>query len=305
MKLTTDALRALKTSFNLKFTEAMTAAHAEAVHPEFCMDVGDADFSIVEIPFLEQFAFMREWIGDRKVKNLSEKVLRITEKPWEDTVAIGQRDLETGAWKQKGAVIAALGAGGEQLWDTLFIEAITNPGNWIDGKAFFSADRKYGDRKGGTICNTTEAALSAETFGTAYQTMCSYTGSAGIPLRVKPTHLLVGPSQLDVAKEILESEKIRTAENTEVNNPHRGKVRLICSLDLVGANAGYWFLGACGGVIKPVLMQKSKTAELVMFNQPTDEMVFMSGNALFGATAYGNAAAAFPHLLYRGGTKAA
>ena len=134
MKLTTDALRALKTSFNLKFTEAMTAAHAEAVHPEFCMDVGDADFSIVEIPFLEQFAFMREWIGDRKVKNLSEKVLRITEKPWEDTVAIGQRDLETGAWKQKGAVIAALGAGGEQLWDTLFIEAITNPGNWIDGK---------------------------------------------------------------------------------------------------------------------------------------------------------------------------
>ncbi len=302
MKFTKETLTAIKTSFVLKFTEAMMQAKANSIYAEFCTDVGDADFQIIEVPFLEQFAFMREWIGDRKIKNLQEKVLRIVEKAWEETVGISQRDLETGAWKQKGSIIAAMGKAGEMLWDKLFFDAIIKPPAWIDSKPFFSDNRKYGDGKdAGVICNVTEADLSFDSFGAAYEAMSSYTGAAGIALEVNPTHLLVGPSLYDRAKEILESEKIRDANNVEVNNPHRGKVKIAKSLKLVGKNAKYWFMADNSGVIKPVMMQKSKLAEMVMFNQPTDEMVFMTGKALFGTTAYGNAAAAFPHLIYRGG----
>ena len=103
------------------------------------------------------------------------------------------------------------------------------------------------------------------------------------------------------AREILESEKIKDAQGNEVNNVQRGKVKLVVSSELVGANANFWFMAACGGVIKPVLMQKSVPATLTVCDNLADEGRFMRGEVLFGTEAYGSAAAGFPHLIYRGG----
>ena len=47
-------------------------------------------------------------------------------------------------WGIYGTLVAAMGEAGEQLWDTLFTEALVNPPNWIDGAAFYSNSRKYG-----------------------------------------------------------------------------------------------------------------------------------------------------------------
>lgn len=299
MRITNDAIRACRTAFDLKFADAMNAAAAENVYQEFCTEVGDAGFQMVEIPFLEQFGSMREWLDDRVIKNLEEKVITLKERSFEETIGIKARDLETGAWRQKGSIIAAMGQGGERLWDELFFEALTGTKKWIDGKAFFASDRKYG--KNSLINNVTTNDLTNANFAAAYKAMCSYVGGAGKPLKVKPTHLLVGPALEDTAREILESEKIKDAQGNEVNNVQRGKVKLVVSSELVGANANFWFMAACGGVIKPVLMQKSVPATLTVCDNLADEGRFMRGEVLFGTEAYGSAAAGFPHLIYRGG----
>ena len=56
----------------------------------------------------------------------------------------------------------------------------------------------------------------------------------------------------------------------------------------------------CSGPIKPVAVHKSKEAALISKNRPDDEGVFMEDMAIFGTSAYGSAAAAFPHLVYGG-----
>ena len=79
---------------------------------------------------------MREWLGDRQFKNLSTKTIRIKEKPFELSVSIPRRSIETDNWGMYGTVITTMGEKTEELWDKLTIEAMANPADWFDGKPF-------------------------------------------------------------------------------------------------------------------------------------------------------------------------
>lgn len=296
MELNYESLSAMRTSFNLKFKHA--AEGAETIYRELASIEGDAKHSATEIPFLEAFAGMREWLGPRQVKNLSTRKIRVVEKPWEDTVGIPVRDVETDNWGIYGTLVGAMGEAGEQLWDQLFMEALVNPPNWIDGKSFYASNRKYGTN---TISNTTSNALSFSNFGTFFTQMCSFKGHNDEPIHSRPTHLIVGPSLEDTARQILYSERYTNAGGEELMNPHKGKVKLVVSERLCGTSANYWFLGRFSGAVRPIMVLKNKEASLTILNKPTDENVFMDGRILFGAEAYGNAAALFPHLIGRGG----
>ena len=298
MNITADKISAMQTAFDLKFKEAFHAS--KPLYEKFSMVVGDADHTTVELPFLEAFAFMRKWVGPRQIKNLAARKLVMREEAYEDTIGIPMRDIETDNWGLYANTIAQMGDNGASLWDRLAAAALTNAGKWIDGKNFFATDRVYGDGKhGATICNKTTSALSASTFDTAYQTMCGYQGHNGEPLGVVPTTLMVGPKLRKTAFEILNA-KLVSDGTTTVDNPNLGVCEAIVNPRLVGDYDDYWFLMACGGPIKPVAVQKSKEAELVSLNRPTDQFVFTEGAALFGTDAYGSAAAAFPHLVYGG-----
>ena len=85
-----------------------------------------------------------------------------------------------------------------------------------------------------------------------------------------------------------------------VRNSCKGLAKLIVNPRITGDYANYWFMMCCSGPIKPVAVQKSKEAALISKNRPDDEGVFMEDMALFGTSAYGSAAAAFPHLAYGG-----
>ncbi len=80
---------------------------------------------------------------------------------------------ETPNWGIYGTLVAAMGEAGEQLWDTLFTEALVNPPNWIDGAAFYSSSRKYGPS---TINNVTTNALTFANFGSFFTQMYSFRG---------------------------------------------------------------------------------------------------------------------------------
>lgn len=291
-----EKFEAMRTAYDLAFKNAFESA--PSTYEQFSMTVGDATHSVVKLPFLEQFAHMRKWIGTRNIKNLSGKMLTMTEDAYEDTVGISQRELETDNWTMYLPAIQQMAVNGKQLWDQLAIEALLDPAKWIDDKAFFSADRKY-DKS--VICNITKDALSHSSLKEAYQTMCAYTGHAGEPLAVAPDTLMVGPAQYFKAKALLENEFMKDESGTvTVDNDCKGLAKLIVNPRIVGKAANNWYLMSCSGPIKPVAVQKSKEPVLISKNAPTDEGVFMEDKAIFGTAAYGSAAAAFPHLVFGG-----
>lgn len=297
MELNPNVLSAMRTAFNMKFQEAFDAT--ETVYEKFCMIEGDPGHSAVEFPFLETFAFMREWIGPRQAKNLKSQSLRVVERAFEDTVRIRVRDIETDNWKQYAVLIAQMGQAGRQLWDRLSAEALTGSGKWIDGKTFFHASHKYGDN---TICNTTSDALSQSSFETAYETMGTYLSHNGEILGVHPDTLIVGQKLRATAWDIIRNTKVAVGENGAViDNRNLDLVDIVINPRLTGTYADDWYLCQCKGIIKPVILQKSKECELTALDRPEHENVFERDEIIYGTKAYGNAVCAFPHLIYRGG----
>ena len=287
---------AMKIAYDLAFKNAFEAAGTTYEH--FCMIVGDSAHTTIKLPFMEQFSCMRKWLGARQIKNLEGKMITMTEDAYEETVGIKVREIETDNWGMYMPTIQQMAVAAKALWDQLAAKAILDPGAWIDNKAFFATDRKYGKA---TICNKTTDALSAAAFKAAWQTMQSYCGHVGEPLAVQPDVLMVGPALEFTARDILENEyEIDGTGKVTVKNSCKGLAKLIINKRFVGAYANHWRLMSCGGPIKPIALQKSKEAALVSKNKPDDEGVFMEDQAIFGTAAYGSAAAAFPHLVYGG-----
>ena len=287
---------AMKIAYDLAFKNAFEAAGT--TYEQFCMIVGDSAHTTIKLPFMEQFSCMRKWLGARQIKNLEGNMITMTEDAYEETVGIKVREIETDNWGMYMPTIQQMAVAAKALWDQLAAKAILDPGAWIDNKAFFATDRKYGKA---TICNKTTDALSAAAFKAAWQTMQSYCGHVGEPLAVQPDVLMVGPALEFTARDILENEyEIDGTGKITVKNSCKGLAKLIINKRFVGAYANHWRLMSCGGPIKPIALQKSKEAALVSKNKPDDEGVFMEDQAIFGTAAYGSAAAAFPHLVYGG-----
>ncbi|MDD5698486.1 MAG: Mu-like prophage major head subunit gpT family protein [Victivallaceae bacterium] len=304
MDINRNTMSAVYTYYSLRFKNAFNKQAQKSRYEKFCIIDGDIASKIVQFPFLEAFAFMREWLGPRQVKNLASKKLIIIERGFEDTIGVPVRDIETDNWKQFGTIYAQMGQAGEKLWDRLAVAALTGAGNWIDDKAFFlstasgSGARKYGKS---VIVNKTTSALSADTFNAARTAMMSYQDHVGEDLGVIPDVLMVGPSLEDTAWDILVNDYAYDAtDKVQIKNKNKGRAELVVNKRLVGDYANYWFLMDCSGEIKPVVLQQSKTAKLTRMDHETDANVFMNGEALYGTDAFGNAAAAFPHLVYGG-----
>ena len=296
MNLTSEKFAAMRIAYDMAFKAAFKAA--PTVYEQFTMIVGDSAHTTVKLPFMEQFACMRKWLGPRQIKNLEGKMITMTENAYEETVGIKSREIETDNWGMYLPSIQQMAVSGKALWDQLAIDALLSPAAWIDKKAFFATDRKYGKS---TICNKTTTALSASSFKLARQTMLAYAGHAGEPIAVNPDTLMVGPALEFTARDILENDfELDSSAKIAVRNTCKGLAKLIVNPRITGDCANYWFLMSCSGPIKPVAVQKSKEATLVSKNRPDDEGVFMEDMAIFGTSAYGSAAAAFPHLVYGG-----
>ena len=304
MDINRSLMSAVYTYISMRFKNAFTGAAAKSTYQVFCMLDGNVNSKVLEFPFLEAFAFMREWIGSRKAKNLASKKLRIVERAFEDTIGIPMRDIETDSWQQYGTIFGQMGQAGEQLWDRLAVAALTGAGNWIDDKAFFlstasgNGARKYGSS---IIVNKATDALTAEIFAAKRTIMMSYSGHKGESLGVVPDTLMVGPALEDTAWDILENEfRYDATDKVQIKNKNKGRAKVVVNKRLVGDYANHWYLMDCSGEIKPVILQQSKKAKLTRMDNETDANVFMNGEALYGSDAYGNAAAAFPHLVFGG-----
>ncbi|MDD3127537.1 MAG: Mu-like prophage major head subunit gpT family protein [Candidatus Izemoplasmatales bacterium] len=249
-------------------------------------------------PFIEQFGGMREWSGDRKIKSFASNKFEVVNKSYEDTIAVSRNDIEDDQYGIYGSLIAQMGLNAAKLWNDLSYETLTANGNWLDGKAFFATDHKYGSN---TICNKSTSALTSTTFNTAYQTMMEYKGHSGKSLGVVPNLLVVGPKLRTTAWDIVKNEfSYSSADKVQVKNVNESLVDLLIAPELFGDYDDYWFLASTKGVIKPVMVQQRQMPKLTRLDNDGDENVFMRKEFIYGTDARGAAFMSMPHLIYAG-----
>jgi len=301
MDINRQSLDALFKGFNLQFQSGLDAA--PATWNKFC-GVAPSSTSTAVYPFLEQFGGMREWIGDRQIKNIASQKIEVVNRDFEDTVSIRRNDIEDDQYGLYGTMIAQMGQNAAMLWQELAVESILSNPVWVDGKTFFASDRAYGEN---SISNTTASALSAESYAAARKAMMEYKGHSNKMLAVVPNLMIVGPKNEATAFSILKDRSIvagATDKAAATDNPWMGSAEYIVMPELSGDYDDLWFLCSTVGVLKPMMVQQRQTPRLVRLDRETDENVFLRKEYIYGADARGAAFLAFPHLIYKGGTGA-
>jgi phage major head subunit gpT-like protein len=258
-----------------------------------------SDTETADFPILLQSSGMREWLGDKVVKNITANMLSLKNREFEETFGIKKTKIEDNKAIQLSSIFATLGVNAANLHPDIAFEALVANEKWIDGKTFYSATRKYGKKS--TIVNYTEDAFSLAAFNAGRLAMAAYRGHGGKSLKAKATRLIVGPANEAAAEAILLKETLAGGEN----NMNYKRVVLEVHEDLVGDYENYWFLmDDRDKVITPVIVLDRKKAEFVRMDNPADSCMFDKGEARYGTEARAVAGKTLPHRIYGGFTPA-
>lgn len=261
--------------------------------------------------WLNQMPKMREWVGDRVVRNIESNSLTIQNRKFELTIDIPREDIEDDNYGLYSPVFNAAGIEAASMPMELCYSALLKGTStlWADGTAFFSDSRTYGEN---TIDNYSTSELTVDTFNAAYLAMTSYLGHNNKPLRARPAYLICGPENRKTAFQVLEdmyiSREASTADGVQGMNYNKGIVEPIISEMLVDGievdgttynAAGYWFLLGDFAGIKGIVYQQRMAPELQTQKwSPDSEYTFNTDNFQIGARMRGEAFLALPHLIY-------
>ncbi len=303
MIINRDNMNDLFQSFMTKFNDAQKAAAGRATPNALLVEeiaiLMTVSGAATVHAWLEQVPGMREWIGDRQIKNLKLGKLTVTNRDFESTIGVPRNDIEDDNYGVFAPLFAMMGENSQMLWKDIAVEALLGNGTWADGNPFFCAGRVLGES---TITNAVTTALSKTAVEAALAAMIGWTLFSGKPAQVTPKYLVVGPSLEGTAKEIVEAAIIANANNVGVSNvsPARSlAVRVEPSL--VGAHAAKWYVTAVKAGLGPVAVQRRKLPVFTRMDRDTDENAFMRKEYLYGTDARGEAFLTLPFLAYAGG----
>ncbi|MBR2365170.1 MAG: Mu-like prophage major head subunit gpT family protein [Lentisphaeria bacterium] len=302
MDINRKSMDVLFQGFNTNFLQGMNTPPVS--WQKFCGIIPSGTSSNV-YPFLEQFGGMREWIGERVIKNLASKKLEVVNRDFEETVAVAGNDIEDDQYGIYSTLIAQMGSHAARLWHDLAVEALTGNPLWADDIPFFSTERLYGENP---VKNLSPEVLSHSVYASARMTMMNYRGHNNKNLGIIPNLLIVGPKNEETAFGILKDRlQLRAVNENNVSgigtagNPWNGSAELLVLPELSGEYEDNWYLAATDGVLKPLFVQQRKMPSLVRLDSEGDENVFCRKEYIYGTNARGAAFLAFPHLIYRGG----
>ncbi|MGD2079960.1 MAG: Mu-like prophage major head subunit gpT family protein [Nitrospirota bacterium] len=102
--------------------------------------------------WLGAFPKMREWVGERQIKNLTLQSYTVRNKDWEATIEVDRNDVEDDAIGVYRPIVAELGRAAAQHPDELVAGLLKDgfASTCYDGQYFFDTDHPVG---GGTVSN--------------------------------------------------------------------------------------------------------------------------------------------------------
>lgn len=288
MIINANILKAMSKSFSKLFNDAFKGA--ESHYRKVAFVVENVKSLTVSYAWLGDTPKMREWIGDKVLKDLKAHEYSIQKKDWEATIEVDRDDIK---YDNLGIVkprIQQMGHEGGSHYDEILWEMVEDNGDCYDGKPMFATDHDIG---GIAFSNLGDKALSQASFLSARESMYGLVSDSGRSLKIKPTLLVVPPELEGEAIKILKSDTIGSGES----NITKGMAEYIVVDDLTDATA--WYLLDVSKPLKPFIVQINEKPKLVSMDSPTDENAFMRKKYRYSAESEDNVGFGLWQLAYK------
>lgn len=308
----------LRNDFWEAYQDAQFAEEAAIINA--IADVHDVAGDTAKFPFLGASNPMERLLGDRRhtAPNTYNYTLQFG-KEWEtgeDIEVAALQDDMTGQLRQM-----VRGYAREVFANRLYrlTLAVLDGGATLcyDGQYFFDTDHPYKTLAGAAATNGTNTSgtdLSADGLETAWSAMASFLSDQGRPLRVRPTHLMVGPKLAKRAMTLLESPiVVAKATGTsgyvaDYKNVWQNYLTLIVNPYIQGTNSAgttidyYWFLLDCSKAAKPFQCIKKPGDTGTTFTELWEDSEYaqLTRRIFLGATDRFEAGYGLWQLAYRG-----
>ena len=283
--------------FNLKAEYDRHWEDTVALWPKFAMLIGSMSREN-QYKWLSKFPRMREWIGDKTIKQFEGFSYTIRNKDWEATVEVDRNDIEDDMVNIYAPPAQMAGYSAKRFPDEIVFELVNNgfANLCYDGKAFFATDHPVGERQ---VSNKGTKALAGDTlanamasFGAARTALLKQTDEEDRPLGVMPDLLLVPSALYDTATALMTAERLEDGKA----NIYKGSAEVLHSPWLTSSTA--WFLMDTKKPIKPFIYQERKKPDFVQQTDMSSDGVFMRKHYRFGVECRANGGYGFWQMAY-------
>ena len=282
--LNASTLIALQKSFKAIFQEAV-----EAIQPAWTQVAMEAPSDTAEenYQWLGDVPAIREWLGDKVIKELKGFQYTLRNKDWESTIGVDRNNIEDDQLGLYRPRIQQLADEGMRHPDELVstVRVAGTSAACYDGSYFYLATHSMG--KSGTLSNLlggtghtlTTVAVDFITARAALRKFKTDTGRPFIRRAGKLDLKVTCPPDLEgVFEALATSTMIGTSDNTL-----KGAFTYI--VDPYLTDPTDWYLDYVGSPVKPFVVQMRKRPQFVGMDDPTAEKVFMQKKFLYSVEA--------------------
>lgn len=297
MVLTPAALQFLFNMFDMRLQQGYTLA--ASFYQQIATEVPSNTEQNV-YGWIGKLPKMREWLGERYLNNPAARSYTLINKTYEDTIKVPREKIEDDQYGLYMPMIEFLGQEAKVLPDRL-IAGLLDTGDaatstTFDGQSYFSTGHPTDpDNPASTTQSNLFSAkpLTAANVAAVYAAMRLYTGEDGLPLGIRPTHLVVGPNHEIDAKQICNTEFIApagaqfglNANSVMQSNPMKGMLQplVVEWLDQsTTTKKDTWYLVDASKPVRPFIWQMRRPLASTYLNNLTDANVFSRKEYLYG-----------------------
>lgn len=248
--------------------------------------------------WLSRFPKMREWLGEKVVKQLEGFSYTIRNKDWEATIEVDRNDIEDDTMLGYAQQAQGAGQSAAELPADIIGRLLSGGFSNLcyDGQYFFDTDHPVGkgvqsNRSTKKLAVTSLAAAQAG-YGAARSAMRNFKDNEGENLRIQPGLLVVPPALEDVANYLMTAD--RFPDNTP--NTYKGTAKVLVWPGL--ATDTEWYLFDVSKPVKPVVYQERKKPVFVEQTDMESDQVFLNKKFKFGAEARSNGGYGFWQMAF-------
>jgi len=308
--VTTAALDAITTGYSVKFRDGLSRITGSLPWQLFADEVTSDDATTV-YPIKGHAARMREWVGERLLRQAQIYGYTLTNRKFEDTVRVKVTDIEDDKYGLYNSQMTDLGEAAARLPMDEIAAAILagDATDCYDGEFYFDTDHPQDPF--GSVTTTwsndlATTALTAANVNTTRTAMRRLVDEFGNVLGISPTHLIVPATLQLTAEEICGPNSVITGREitaattaSAISNALAGSLKVIVLPELDADSTTVWYMADLGKMVKPLFWQWRVRPQFQRITSPDSEYVLTNDAYVFGARARGAAGYALPHLMFR------
>lgn len=235
--------------------------------------------------WLSTFPKMRQWVGDKHVKNLEAFKYSIPNVDWEVTIEVDRNHIEDDTLGIYAPQARMAGYSAAQLPDEIVYDLVNGGFTkaCFDGQYFFDTDHEVSNasvsNKGTAVLSVSTQAAAIASYGAARTAMRKFKDDEGRPLNIIPDTLLVPPALEHIALALINNDQLEDGKP----NPYKGTAKVVVDARLTSDTA--WFLLDTSKAVKPFIYQQRKAPVFVEQTDAQTDDVFNRRKFKYGAEA--------------------